>query len=137
MFEDNSIATKTPILSDTTPSKDIGNDPMKLNVDNLSVNAFAESGRIELRNSVNFGQANIDLRMDGLQEINHNGLKIGKTLSFETRSFSVWKDERKETTAIALIRYMDEHVKIRTIDEKKVAKGSRISLLSTSPGCSL
>jgi hypothetical protein len=137
MFEDNSIATKTPILSDTTPSKDIGNDPMKLNVDNLSVNAFAESGRIELRNSVNFGQANIDLRMDGLQEVNHNGLKIGKTVSFETRSFFVWKDERKETTAIALIRYMDEHVKIRTIDEKKVAKGSRISLLSTSPGCSL
>ena len=135
-MEDKKLIDVTTTTISATPPIETNNQ-MKLQVANLSIKAFAESGRIELRNSVNFGQANIDLRMDGLQETNHNGLKIGKTLSFETRSFSVWKDERKETTAIALIRYMDEHVKIRTIDEKKVAKGSRISLLSTSPGCSL
>ena len=105
------------------------NDPIKINVDNLYINACAESGRIELRNA---GQSNIDVRMDGLQEVNHDGLNIGETESFKR---SIFHDENEEED-IPLFPYMmggSANTKTTAADVKNVAKGNKISLSTRSP----
>jgi len=127
-MEDKKLIDVTTTTISATPPIETNNQ-MKLHVANLLINAYAESGRIELRNSVRDGQANIDLRMDSLQEINHDGPEIGTNASFEKSTFALSNvDEDEETTEIPLMQYMDGTAKIKTTGGKNVASGKSISL---------
>jgi hypothetical protein len=131
-MEDKKLIDVTTTTISATPPIETNNQ-MKLHVANLLINAYAESGRIELRNSVRDGQANIDLRMDSLQEINHDGPEIGTNASFEKSTFALSNvDEDEETTEIPLMQYMDGTAKIKTTGGKNVASGKSISL-ATNP----
>ena len=91
--------------------------PSEVKVDCLSIRAFQDSGRIELCNSAENGnkQTRIDVRMDSLQEMNHDGVACGNLLSVQD---SIQKISIHDDETVSIMRYCKRHkAKSKTFQE--------------------